>query len=116
MRFPAHRHFRLFLTCMTAAAVLLEITESYARMGGGHSYSGRSDSHGFGGGGGGGGGDLFGLILWLLFRNPAVGITVLVIGGGVIGLACAHCLALYNWAISVSREPISAAPPRHWLS
>lgn len=81
MRFLVHRHFRLFLTCMTVAAVLLEATESFARLGGGHSYSGRSSSHGYGGGGGGGDGDLFGLVLWLLFRHPAMGITVLVIGG-----------------------------------
>lgn len=90
MRFLAHRHVRIFLACMLFAAVLMEITEAFARAGGGHSYSGRSSGHGFGGGSGhgfgsrstgGGGGDLIGLVFWLLFRHPALVIAVLAIGG-----------------------------------
>jgi hypothetical protein len=56
----------------------MQITEALARVGGGHSYSGRSSSHGSGGGSSG---DLFGLVIWLLFSHPVVGVPVLVIGG-----------------------------------
>jgi len=82
MRFLTHRNFRIFLSCVFVAEVLLDVTESFARLGGGHSYSGRSSRRSFSGGhGGGDSGDLIGLLIWLLFKHPAVGITVLVIGG-----------------------------------
>ncbi len=80
MRLYTHRFFHFFLTCMIVAPVLIDVTESIARVGGGHSYSGHTSSHSSGSSSGGNSGDLIGLLFWLLFRHPAVGITVLIIG------------------------------------
>ncbi len=80
MRFLTHHRLRVLLACSFLAPLLVDVAESFARSGGGHSYSGRSSSHSSGGGGGNAG-DLIGLLFWLLFRHPALGITLLVIGG-----------------------------------
>jgi len=81
MRFLTLRHFRLLLICLFLADILIDAAESFARAGGGHSYSGHSSSRSSGGGSGGNTGDLIGLLFWLLFRHPILGITVLAIGG-----------------------------------
>jgi len=57
---------------------LLGSVDADARVGGGQNYSGGS-GRSSGGGGGGGGGDATGLILWLLFEHPRVGIPVVII-------------------------------------
>ena len=82
MRFFTHRHFRLLLSCIFFASVLMEVVESFARAGGGHSYSGSSVSHSSRGGGGGGGnsGDLIGILFWILLQHPGLVITLLLIG------------------------------------
>jgi len=54
-----------------------------ARVGGGQSYSSGSGRSSGSGGGGGGGGDAAGLILWLLFEHPMIGIPVLLIFIGI---------------------------------
>ena len=77
MRFLSPRHLRFLPVCMSLVAVLLDTAESFARVGGGHSYSGSSHSSG---GGGGNTGDLLGLLLWLMFRHPVIGMIVLIIG------------------------------------
>lgn len=57
------------------------VLEADARVGGGQSYSGGSSgrSSGSSGGGGGGGGDAAGLLLWLLFEHPMIGIPLVII-------------------------------------
>src|SRR5256885_1373995 len=63
--------------------ILFIFTEAYARVGGGHSYSGGSRSRGGGGGDGGGGGGLVWLLIRLLIDlviyYPAIGIPLLII-------------------------------------
>jgi len=58
------------------AGAMLGTLDADARVGGGQSYSGGS---GRSSGSGGGGGDATGLILWLLFEHPKVGIPVVIV-------------------------------------
>ena len=76
--------FRRFVTALLPSAfavfaVLVLVTDVFARVGGGQSYGG-GGSHGGGGGGGGGLGVLVYLIvrflLWLTIEHPAIGIPV----------------------------------------
>lgn len=72
---------RAWRTLALASLLLLPALEALARLGGGESYGGGSrggGGHG-GGGGGGDGGFLVDLLLWLLIRNPKVGLPVLAI-------------------------------------
>jgi tellurite resistance protein len=57
-----------------ALCVLLGASVAFARSGGGENYSG-------GGSGGGGGGDELGMLLWLVFAYPEVGVPVVIIVG-----------------------------------
>src|SRR4051812_18755310 len=52
---------------------------AFARAGGGGHYSGGGGSRGGGGGGGGDDGGLIQLLIWLIIRQPAIGIPVLII-------------------------------------
>src|SRR5437868_5659892 len=52
---------------------------AFARAGGGGHYSGGGGGRGGGGGGGGDAGGLIQLLIWLLFREPAIGVPVLII-------------------------------------
>lgn len=72
--------FAVALACIAVGSL-----EADARVGGGQSYSSGSSgrSSGSSGGGGGGGGDAAGLILWLLFEHPMIGIPVLIIFIGI---------------------------------
>jgi hypothetical protein len=66
---------RLAFAVGVAVAVSLLCALAYARPGGGGSFNG-----GGGGGGGSGGGDgALGIILWLVFEQPAIGVPLLVI-------------------------------------
>jgi hypothetical protein len=78
---------------LLGAVVLLVPLEVFARVGGGHSYSGGGSRGGgsSGGGSGGGGGDggailgIIRLLLWLTIEHPVVGIPVdLAIAGFVV--------------------------------
>ncbi len=73
------------LPLLAAALVLLLAAVAAARPGSGHSYSGssRSSGRGYGGGGGDGSGIILELVIWLLFRNPAIGIPILLIVAAV---------------------------------
>jgi predicted lipid-binding transport protein (Tim44 family) len=57
-----------------AVGMLLVAAAAFARPGGGHSYSGPSS-----GGGGSGSGELIGLLIWLVFEHPVIGIPVLIV-------------------------------------
>ena len=67
-------------------AWVLLLAEAWARAGGGQDYSGGgySGGGGSGGGGGGGGGDGIGLLIWLVFEHPVIGIPVLIVVIGVV--------------------------------
>lgn len=72
-----------YLPLLAVAAGLCFAADALARPGGGHSYSGGGRSGGGGGGfggggGGGGGGDGLGILIWLLFRHPVIGVPVLI--------------------------------------
>ncbi len=62
-------------------ALLLLVGEALARAGGGEGFGGGSRSSGGGGGsyGGGGGGDGLGLLLWLVFNHPVIGVPVVIV-------------------------------------
>ncbi len=81
----------LLLALPVLAVLLLDAGDAWARAGGGHSFGGGShgggsrshgSSRGFStrshGGGGSGDGDV-GLLLWLLFQHPMIGVPVLLI-------------------------------------
>ncbi|MDP2310107.1 MAG: TIM44-like domain-containing protein [Pseudomonadota bacterium] len=65
---------------------LLWLTSAWARAGGGQGYSGGGGGSSSGGGGfssGGGDGDGIGLLIWLVFEHPVIGIPV-VIGVAIV--------------------------------
>lgn len=78
---------RRVLALAVGVALLVLVAAAAARPGSGHSYSGSSRSRGggysgggySGGGGGGDGGFIIELLFWLLFRNPMIGIPIIVI-------------------------------------
>lgn len=67
-------------------ALLLLVGEALARAGGGHDYSGPSSGGGGGWSGGGGGidGDGAGLLVWLVFEHPVIGVPVAVVVFGFV--------------------------------
>ena len=81
--------------------LLFWVTEAWARAGGGHTFSSGGGGGGYSGGGGGDGGDLGGLLLWLVFRYPSVGIPLLIIVVGFI---------LYSKATQGNRQVVRTQP------
>lgn len=83
------------LSCLfgfSIALALLALADvAWARVGGGHSYSGSSSSRGGGSSGGSGGGDaglaylVIRILLWIILEHPVVGIplTIIVVVGWV---------------------------------
>ncbi|WP_181234291.1 TIM44-like domain-containing protein [Enhygromyxa salina] len=69
---------------LVLAAIMLVPILADARPGGGQTYGGGGGgSSSSGGGGGSGDGELFGLLLWIAFEHPAIGIPLLLIAGVV---------------------------------
>ena len=68
----SHTLLRVLPGLLILAGLLLGTVDAEARVGGGQSYSGGSGRSS----GSGGGGDATGLILWLLFEHPRIGIPV----------------------------------------
>ncbi|MFH1282288.1 MAG: TIM44-like domain-containing protein [bacterium] len=66
-----------FIFILITAEILVFISEYvWARAGGGDSFGGGGGN--YGSGGGSGGGDILGLLIYLAFRNPVIGVPLLV--------------------------------------
>lgn len=59
--------------------LLLLVGEAMARAGGGQGYGGGSSGGSSSGGSSGGGDDGLGLLLWLVFQHPVIGIPILIV-------------------------------------
>ena len=95
-------------------ALLLFVGDALARAGGGQGYGGGGSSGGgsSGGGGsygGGGGGDGLGLLLWLIFNYPCIGVPVVIV---VIILVVAQKRNASGGQRTVYRAHPEAAPVR----
>lgn len=69
--------------------LLLLVADALARAGGGEGFSGgggSSSGGSYGGGGGGGDGIDIGVLIWLVFEHPVIGIPVVIV---VVGIAAA---------------------------
>jgi DNA-directed RNA polymerase subunit RPC12/RpoP len=97
------------------------IGEAAARPGGGHTYSGgRSSGGGFSGGGGGyhsgggsGGGDLLGILLFLVWDIPYVGVPLVLalIGGAIYYYAVKRPMPGDSWNSTGGQIPSPAVGP-----
>lgn len=70
------QHKRSLAFVLSAVVFLLFEALAFARVGGGHGFSGGGGS---GGGGGGGGGEILYIVIRLVFRYPKIGVPVLII-------------------------------------
>lgn len=118
---------RHVLALLAALAVALGSVLVWARPGGGHAFSGgpSGGGGGFGGGGGDGIGVIVHLLIWLLIRNPSVGIPVVLVVVGVLIVKKVVRGSMQGWATSpgagggavqrVERAPGAGAVPRSRL-
>lgn len=103
----SHPRCAAVLAAALFTIVLLAPDVADARVGGGQSYSGGSSGRrsSGGSGGGGGGGDGIGLLIWLVFEHPMIGIPLLIVVAGVV---------MYNkhnesaWSVGAGTTSLSA--------
>lgn len=109
------RRARFWLALALACGVVLVEAVAWARPGGGSSYSGGSSGGGYSSGGGGysggssgggssGGGDLAGLVIWLCFEHPVIGVPLLV---GIVGFMIFKRVAITKAKNAWSTVPIT---------
>jgi predicted lipid-binding transport protein (Tim44 family) len=95
---------------------ILWLAEAWARAGGGQGYSGGGGGGGGGGGysgGGGGGGDGIGLLLWLVFEHPVIGVPLLIVVAVVVFYAKSQQQGVRQ--VHRTRQAPPAAAPRAGL-